>query len=59
MPPLRSMSTDLEPEEVMLLLHELFMRYDELADKWGVYKVGQGVGGCVVGRALSYSCVML
>jgi hypothetical protein len=29
------MSQELEPEQVMLLLHELFIKYDNLAAKWG------------------------
>lgn len=27
-----------------MLLHELFMKYDALADHWGVYKVGLWLG---------------
>jgi class 3 adenylate cyclase len=40
-----AMSTDVEPEAVMLLLHELFSKYDHLCTQYGIYKV-ETIGDC-------------
>ena len=39
------MSKEVEPVKVMHFLNTLYSRYDQLLDRWGVYKVGQeGMG---------------
>ncbi|KAL6758111.1 nucleotide cyclase [Haematococcus lacustris] len=40
-----NMSQQCEPEDVMLLLHNLFARYDALCSQFGVYKV-ETIGDC-------------
>ncbi|KAG2444109.1 hypothetical protein HYH02_009051 [Chlamydomonas schloesseri] len=40
-----SLAQEVEAEEVMLLLHELFCKYDAIADEMGVYKV-ETIGDC-------------
>lgn len=32
------MSQSLEPEQVMMMLHDLFSKYDSLLDRYKVYK---------------------
>lgn len=39
-----SLSQECEPEQIMAMLHELFMRYDALTGAFGVYKVETIVG---------------
>ncbi|GIL96829.1 hypothetical protein Vretimale_2502, partial [Volvox reticuliferus] len=40
-----SLAQEVEAEEVMLLLHELFCKYDAIADEMGIYKV-ETIGDC-------------
>ncbi|GLI69602.1 hypothetical protein VaNZ11_014265 [Volvox africanus] len=40
-----SFAQEVEAEEVMLLLHELFCKYDAIADEMGIYKV-ETIGDC-------------
>ncbi|KAG2436813.1 hypothetical protein HXX76_006335 [Chlamydomonas incerta] len=40
-----SLAQEVEAEEVMMLLHELFCKYDAIADEMGVYKV-ETIGDC-------------